>query len=76
VKEYPEALFNVVKGKHIPGVPMSWLRFWVYLCSNGEEMKDEMWKATEKSDPAKVGNETYITMFDDIMKKNVDLAIK
>ena len=66
----------MIKGKHIPGTPMSWLRFWVYLCTDGGDVKESVWKATEKTDPAKVGNQTYVTMFDEMMKKNIELAIK
>lgn len=30
--ESPQALFNVVMGKHTPGVPINWLKFWVFIC--------------------------------------------
>lgn len=76
VKEYPEALFNAVIGKHISGTPINWLRFWIYLCSSGEEVDEAKWKANERTDPQKIGNETYLQIFDESMKKSVELAIK
>ena len=33
--EYPEALFNFVMGRHLPGQPISWLRFALFICKEG-----------------------------------------
>jgi len=43
------------------GTTINWLRFWwVYLCSSGEEVDEPKWKATERTDQYKMGNETYL----------------
>lgn len=47
-KASPQALFNVVMGKHIPGMPISWLKFWVFVClSSDYEVPDYVWKVVE-----------------------------
>ena len=44
IKKNPQALFNVVMGKHMIGTPISNLRFWVYVCKNGKTVDDGIWK--------------------------------
>jgi len=35
-------------GKHIPGVPISWLKFWVFVCLNSDyEVPNYVWKVVE-----------------------------
>jgi len=68
----PQALFNVVMGKHIPGVPISWLKFWVFVCLDSDyEVPDYIWKVTE-------GDATYTDElspeYTEKMKKLIDNA--
>lgn len=68
----PQALFNVVMGKHIPGVPISWLKFWVFVClSSDYEVPEYVWKVVE-------GEATYTDEltpeYTEKMKKLIDNA--
>lgn len=66
----PQALFNVVMGKHIPGVPISWLKFWVFVCiDTNYGVPDYVWKVVE-------GEPTYSKVltpeYTEKMKKLID----
>lgn len=57
-------------GKHIPGVPISWLRFWVFICLENDYEADEVvWRVMP-------GEPTYddelSAAYKDKMKKLVD----
>lgn len=38
-------------GKHLPGTPVNWLKFWVYLCKGADLTEDSVWKANKKTNP-------------------------
>lgn len=59
-------------GKHIPGVPISWLKFWVFVCLDSDyEVPEYVWKVVD-------GESTYVNEltpeYTDKMKKLIDNA--
>lgn len=43
IKKYPEALFAFVFGKRPLGMPVSFLRFMVFICAEGGLIEKEQW---------------------------------
>jgi len=33
--------------RHLAGTPVSWLKFWVFMCKEGGEIGDEEWKVVD-----------------------------
>ena len=34
-------------GKYMIGQPISWLKFWVFICKAGQDVDDKVWTAVE-----------------------------
>jgi len=47
ITKYPEALYQFIMGRHPIGMPISWLRFMVYICSAGGKYSEYIYMAQQ-----------------------------
>lgn len=47
ITKYPEALYQFVMGRHPVGMPISWLRFMIYICQEGGTYDKNLYIAQE-----------------------------